>query len=141
LRKYETLLPELGEGGIASLSRTATGVLISIDHVADTAAEKCNLRAMGASIVDMEAAGVARVAEDLSLPFYCIRAVSDLAGENFESDFNAALGADGRFSTSRLVRGAIESPRKRFAELLRLQRRTALASKKLGDFLADCKFA
>jgi adenosylhomocysteine nucleosidase len=140
LRKYETLVPEVGEHGIASLARMATGVAVSIDHVAETAVEKCNLREMGASIMEMEAAGVARAAEDLGLPFYCIRAVSDLANEDFENDFNAALGPDGRFSTFRLVMGAMASPRKRFGELLRLQRRTALAAKQLGDFLADCKF-
>ena len=54
----------------------------------------------------MEAAGVARAAEDLGVPFYCIRAVSDLAGEDFANDFNAALTPDGRFSTLRLVAGA-----------------------------------
>jgi hypothetical protein len=88
----------------------------------------------------MEAAGAARAAEDLGLPFYCVRAVSDLAGEDFENDFNDALGPDGRFSTWRLVKGAMASPRKRFGELFRLKQRTELASKKLGDFLADCTF-
>ncbi len=114
--------------------------MASISHIARTAAEKRNLRATGASIVEMEAAGAARAAEDLGLPFYCIRAVSDLAGEDFENDFNAALKSDGRFSTMRLVTGALASPRKRFGELLRLKQRTEVASKNLGDFLADCTF-
>src|SRR5207248_4056081 len=61
----------------------ATAIVASIDHVALTAAEKSNLRATGASVVEMEAAGVARAAEDLGVPFYCIRAVSDMADENF----------------------------------------------------------
>jgi adenosylhomocysteine nucleosidase len=134
-RTYETLVPGAGKAE-AMLS----GTVVSIHHVAQTAAEKRNLRATGASIVDMEAAGAARAAEDLGLPFYCIRAVSDLAGEDFENDFNAALGPDGQFSTLQLVRSALASPRKRFAELLRLKRRTVLASKNLGDFLADCTF-
>ncbi len=107
-----------------------TGVVASIDHIAQTAAEKSNLRASGASIVEMEAAGVARASEDLDLPFYCIRAVSDLAHEDFVNDFNAALGPDGRFSFVRLVKQL------KFGELLRLKHRTDLASKKLGDFLA-----
>jgi adenosylhomocysteine nucleosidase len=140
LRKYETLVPEVGESGIASLARMGCGVAVSIDHVAESAVEKCNLRELGASIVEMEAAGVGRAAEDLGLPFYCIRAVSDLADEDFENDFNAALGPDGRFSALRLVAGALANPGKRFAELIRLQRRTALAAKRLGEFLADCKF-
>ncbi len=132
-RSYETLVPRGKEG--AGLS-----ALVSIDHVARTAAEKRNLRATGASIVEMEAAGVARAAEDLGLPFYCIRAVSDLAGEDLENDFNAALTPDGRFSALRLMAGALARPSKRFGELIRLQQRTAMAAKNLGDFLVDCTF-
>lgn len=133
IREYETLVP----GATKTASR---GSVVSIQRIAQTAAEKRNLRATGASIVEMEAAGVARAAEDLGLPFYCIRAVSDLAGEDFANDFNAAVTPDGRFSTSRLIACALGSPRKRFGELFRLQQRTALASKNLGDFLVDCTF-
>ncbi len=110
------------------------GTVASIDHVAQTAAEKYRLRATGATIVEMEAAGVARAAEDLNVPFYCIRAVSDLAHESFATDFNRALGADGRFSTTRLVMQL------KFGELLRLKQRTELASKKLGEFLDATEF-
>ena len=111
-----------------------TGAVASIDHIAQTAAEKSNLRATGASIVEMEAAGVARASEDLDLPFYCIRAVSDLAREDFANDFNAALKPDGRFSTIGLLKQL------RLPELIRLKQRTDLASKKLGDFLAATTF-
>jgi adenosylhomocysteine nucleosidase len=116
------------------------GTVASIDHVAQTAAEKRDLRSTGASIVEMEAAGVARATEDLGLPFYCIRAVSDLANEDLANDFNAALTPEGEFSVARLVSGALASPQKRFGELLRLRERTAKASKNLGEFLADCSF-
>jgi adenosylhomocysteine nucleosidase len=131
-RTWPASLPDTPDG--------PTGVVASIDHVAQTAAEKSNLRATGASIVEMEAAGVARAAEDLDLPFYCIRAVSDLATEDFANDFNAALGPDGRFSVARLVTGALSNPKKNFSELLRLQKRTAIAAKKLGDYLAATSF-
>jgi adenosylhomocysteine nucleosidase len=117
-----------------------TGAVASIDHVARTAVEKRNLRSTGASIVEMEAAGVARASEDLEIPFYCVRAVSDLAAEDLANDFNAALTPEGRFNVARLLAGAMASPRERVPELLRLQRRTALASKNLGEFLADCTF-
>jgi nucleoside phosphorylase len=130
---YETLVP-------GSTKAARTGAVVSIQHIAQTAVEKRNLRATGASIVEMEASGVARAAEDLGLPFYCVRAVSDLADEDFINDFNAALMPDGRFSTLRLIAGALGSPRKRFGELLRLERRTTVASKNLGDFLVDCTF-
>lgn len=128
---YETLVPK---------GRQGDGSVVSVDRVAQTAAEKRNLRAGGASIVEMEAAGVARAAEDLGLPFYCIRVVSDLAGEDLENDFNAALMPDGRFSVLRLVSGAFANPLVRFAELIRLRQRTTMAAKKLGDFLAECSF-
>jgi nucleoside phosphorylase len=108
--------------------------LASIDHIAQTAVEKRNLRATGASIVEMEAAGAARASEDLALPFYCVRAVSDLAGEDFANDYNAALRADGRFSIFSLIK------QHHFGELLRLQSRTAQAARKLGDFLAKSSF-
>jgi hypothetical protein len=76
----------------------------------------------------------------MGLPFYCVRVVSDLAGEDFANDFNAALGPDGRFSAVRLAAGALARPRERFGELMRFKQRTALASRKLGDFLAGCTF-
>lgn len=132
-RTYETLVPR-GMKGVGS------AVVASIGHVAQTAAEKRELRATGASIVEMEAAGVARAAEDFGIPFYCVRAVSDLAGEDLANDFNAALTEDGRFSVPRLISGALANPGKRFGELRELQKRTALAAKKLGEFLGECSF-
>jgi adenosylhomocysteine nucleosidase len=118
----------------------ASGRVVSIDRVAQTAREKSDLRTSGASVVEMEAAGVARASEELNIPFYCVRVVSDLAAEDFANDYNRVRLPDGTFSVSRLVLGALGSPRRRFAELIRLSSRTALASKKLGDFLANCTF-
>jgi adenosylhomocysteine nucleosidase len=118
----------------------ASGALASISHVARTALEKRELRAKGARVVEMEAAGAARASEELGVPFYCVRAVSDLAGEDLKNDFNAALRADGRFSLPRLLAGACASPWHRFGELITLKQRTEMASKNLGEFLADCTF-
>ena len=66
--------------------------------------------------------------------FTAFALVSDLANESFATDFNSALGADGRFSTMRLVLQL------KFGELLRLKQRTELASKKLGEFLDATEF-
>jgi nucleoside phosphorylase len=126
--------PQVWRACVPDTPAAPTGIVASIDHIAQTAAEKSNLRASGASIVEMEAAGVARASEDLGLPFYCIRAVSDLSHEDFLNDFNAVLGPDGRFSIIGLLKQL------KFKELLQLQQRTALASKKLGDFLAATTF-
>jgi len=117
-----------------------SGILISIDRIAQNVLEKRNLRDIGASVVEMEAAAVARASEERNVPFYCIRAVSDLAYEDFANDFNKYLMPNGRFNVPGLIAGAFASPVRRFSELIRLARRTALASEKLGDFLADCTF-
>ena len=117
-----------------------SGLLVSTTRVVQSAREKKKLWESGASVVEMEAAAVARASEEISVPFYCIRAVSDLANEDFANDFNKCLMPDGRFSVPRLLLGALGRPISRFGELIRLARRTALAAKNLGEFLADCTF-
>jgi nucleoside phosphorylase len=123
-----------------SATPSKTGSLASQPHIARTAAEKRRLRNSGAFAVEMEAAGAAGASERLNVPFYCIRAVSDLADEDFANDFNRCIMPDGRFNISRLLLGACTSPIKRFGELIRLSKRTKLASHNLGEFLADCSF-
>lgn len=117
-----------------------SGVVHTIGNVAQTAREKRDHFESGASVVEMEAAGTARAASQLHAPFFCVRTISDLATEDFANDFGAALLPDGRFSAVRLVAGAILSPRSRFGELIRLQKRTATAARNLGEFLAHCEF-
>lgn len=129
--------PAADPGGNAAKT---SGLLVSQPVIAQTAAEKRTLRNSGAFAVEMEAAGAARASEELNVPFYCIRAVSDLAHENFANDFNRCLMPDGRFSVARLLTGACASPVRRFGELIRLSKRTRAASYNLGEFLADCTF-
>lgn len=117
-----------------------SGLVHSSPHIARTIEEKRKLRDSGAIIVEMEAAGVARAAQELDVPFYCIRAVSDLADESFFIDFENFLMPDGRFNIPGLAMHAMAHPIKGLSELLRLQSRTAEAAKQLGGFLADCHF-
>ena len=116
------------------------GAVCSIDRVARTAGEKAGLRSSGACAVEMEAAGVAARARDHGLPFYCIRAVTDLAGETLQNDFNSALRSDGHFATISILASALRHPAARLPELVRLRRRSISASQTLGNFLADCNF-
>ena len=90
--------------------------------------------------VEMEAAGVAQRARALGLPFYCVRAVTDLAGENMANDFNAALRSDGHFDTIRIFKGTLRHPTVRLPELIRLRNRCVRAARALGEFFADCRF-
>jgi adenosylhomocysteine nucleosidase len=118
----------------------ARGVVASLGHVVRTAAEKRQLRAQGASVVEMEAAGVAARAEMLGVPLFCARAVTDLASEDMANDFNAALRKDGQFATMRIFRHALSRPAVRFPELLRLRGNCIRAANTLGEFFADCEF-
>ena len=125
---------------VSSTTPHHAGVVCSIDRVAQTAEEKRRLRAGGAIAVEMEAAGVAARAESRGLPFYCIRVVTDLAGENMANDFNAVLRADGHFDTMIILREALRRPLARLPELCRLRQRSVRAARALGDFFADCRF-
>jgi nucleoside phosphorylase len=117
-----------------------TGVVMSIDHVASTAVEKAKLHESGAIAVEMEARGVAETAQAHDLPFYCIKVVSDLAGEDMANDFNSALRPDGHFATIDILRSSLRQPLVRVPELLRLRKRCARAALLLGEFIADCRF-
>jgi len=116
------------------------GPIASVDHVVGTTEEKRRLRASGAVAVEMEAAGVAARAQTCGLPFYCVRAISDLAGETLANDFNGALRADGHFDTMFILGQALRHPSARVPELLRLRGRCVQAARTLGEFFADCGF-
>jgi adenosylhomocysteine nucleosidase len=132
-RHYEAL-------PVSSAAAHYSGVVCSIDHVAQTAEEKLRLRAGGGMVVEMEAAGVAARAQARGLPFYCVRVVTDLAGETLANDFNSALRADGHFDTMGILRDALRRPWARLPELCRLRQRSIRAASVLGDFFADCHF-
>jgi adenosylhomocysteine nucleosidase len=116
------------------------GAICSSARVAATAKEKENLRRSGAIAVEMEAGGIIPYTQDRGLPFFCVRAVSDLADESFSNDFNTALGPDGRYRLVRLIGAALMQPHRRFPELIRLKQRCDLAAVRLGDFLDSCSF-
>ncbi len=114
---------------------------LSGDRVIQTAREKQYLReTTGASVVEMEAAGVAVEAGRLGVPFHCIRVVTDTAHEDLAVDFNAARGEDGRFRAGAIVRAAFRSPGKALPQLVRLGGRARAATARLGDYLVTHPF-
>jgi nucleoside phosphorylase len=120
-RRYDAL-------PVATAAAHHSGVVRSIDRVAQTAEEKRRLRAGGAR------------AEARGWPFYCVRAVTDLAGETMANDFNAALRADGHFDTMVILRDTLRRPLARLPELCRLRQRSVRAAEVLGVFFANCRF-
>jgi adenosylhomocysteine nucleosidase len=125
---------------VSSAIPHSEGVVFSVDHVVRTAAEKRAVRSQGGSVVEMEAAGVAARADARGLPFYCVRAVTDLACQDLANDFNGALRADGHFDTMRIFRHSLSRPVARLPELFRLRGNCLRAAQTLGDFFADCEF-
>jgi len=116
------------------------GTILTVDHVVRTAEEKRKLKESGAVAVEMEAAAVAERARERGLPFHCVRAVTDLAGESLANDFQAALRSDGHFATITILQGALRHPSTRVPELLRLRARCKRAARALGDFFVVCGF-
>ncbi len=116
------------------------GTLLTVDHVVQSAEEKRQLAASGAHAVDMEAAALAEVALECSLPFYCVRVVSDSAQTSFAVDFNQALRDDGSFSVANLV-WQMGLNRTRWQQLLRLKRDSELAARSLAKFLKVCSWS
>lgn len=120
--------------------RFRSGVLLSGNRVIQTVAEKQELRKAGGDAVDMEAIAVAERAQRWGIPFFCVRTVTDRANEGFAIDLNAARDENGRFRRGRIVWQALRRPVSGIPELVRLKRRSRLAARTLGDFLAVCQF-
>ena len=130
-----------GDAPIKSRVPCVRGAVHSIDHVVVTAAEKRVLRNQtGAAAVDMEAASVQRKAAEWGVPFLCIRAVSDRAGDTLPLDFNRYRNARGDFSRTRIALAAMARPFTVMPQLIEFDRNCRRAADALGDFLADCRF-
>jgi adenosylhomocysteine nucleosidase len=116
------------------------GPVASADRVIGTVAERRLLASKGIRGVDMESAAVLEKARALGVPFYCVRAVSDTADEDWTLDLNAARDTDGTFRVGRILAQAARRPVKIVPELLRLRRNAGIAARRLGEFFADCDF-
>ena len=130
---YTAGIPRTGQ-------KARSGCLVTVDRVVRTIEHKVRLRQAGAAAVDMEAAAVASEARAAGIPFFCVRVVLDLAGEDLRLDLEAARDRQGRFSRGRILRAALARPRLLIPELIRLERRSRLAARALGDFVAECRF-
>jgi adenosylhomocysteine nucleosidase len=77
--------------------------------VADKAEKRRLASAYKADLVDMEAAAIARLAGMRSIPFYCIKGVSDSLDANLP-DFNRFILPDGHFQLSSFILFAVLRP-------------------------------
>jgi adenosylhomocysteine nucleosidase len=83
--------------------------LVTSPKVADEAEKRRLAASYGASLVDMEAAAVARLAAMRNIPFYCVKGVSDGFYDELP-DFNRFIAPDGRFQTARFTLFALLRP-------------------------------
>jgi len=105
------------------------GWLVTSHRVADLAEKRHLAATSGAGLVDMEAAGLARLAQKRGIAFYCLKGVSDGVLDPLP-DFNRFLSASGQFEQGRFIRFALVRPRY-WAALIRLGRHSRQAARAL----------
>lgn len=117
-----------------------TGPVASVDRVVGTRLERQTLARSGTIAVDMESAVGLGVARQRGIPFYCIRAVSDEAEEDWALDLNATRTDRGGFDIPGILLQAARRPFAIVPELARLRRNAGIAARSLGKFLGACEF-
>ncbi len=104
-----------------------------------TVAGACEKRRLastyGASLVDMEAAALARLAAMRGIPFYCIKGVSDGFNEELP-DFNRFISPDGQFKTTGFVLYALLRPGY-WPALVRMGENSRRASQSIAESLLN----
>lgn len=88
-----------------------------------------------ASMVDMEAAAIARLAQMRGIPFYAIKGISDAVDAKLP-DFNRFLGPDGRFHTAKFVLSSLLRP-SYWPSLVRMGENSRKASQSIAKSLQE----
>lgn len=91
--------------------------------------------AYNADLVDMEAAGVARMAGMRQIPFYCIKGISDAFADQLP-DFNRFLSHEGQFRLARFVVYALLRPW-HWPALTRMNENSKRAAQGIAEALLD----
>jgi adenosylhomocysteine nucleosidase len=107
--------------------------LVTLDHVAGRDEKRRVAETHGASLVDMEAATVARLARAKGIPFYCWKTVTDIATEDLP-DFNSFLNNEKQLRMGQLATYALTHPRY-VAPLLRMGKNSRSGADALGQTL------
>ena len=108
-------------------------LLITLDHVADPEEKRRLAETHQATLVDMEAATVARFARSKNLGFLCFKAITD--GPNDElPDFNRFTTPEGRLRIPAFVAWTLWHPRY-WRILGELEKNSHAASHQLAQFL------
>jgi adenosylhomocysteine nucleosidase len=109
--------------------------LVTNSRVADATEKKRLASTYEAALVDMEAAGVARLARMRGIPFYCIKGISDGYSDQLP-DFNRFILSDGQFQRMRFIFFALFRPWYWHA-LIRMGENSRKAARNIAQSLLD----
>jgi adenosylhomocysteine nucleosidase len=109
--------------------------LVTSPRVADATDKKRLASTYEAALVDMEAAGVARLARMRGIPFYCIKGISDSYSDQLP-DFNRFISPGGRFKLVRFVVFALFRPRY-WPALIRMGENSRKAARNIAQSVLD----
>ncbi len=105
--------------------------------VAVTAQQKRDLwAAHGADAVDMESQAIRELCQEMKIPSATLRVISDAADENLPLDFNALMNDRMEIRYGQLAWFVVSHPWV-IPKLVRLQRRTQEAARRLGTVLEN----
>jgi nucleoside phosphorylase len=107
--------------------------LVTTPRVANADEKRRLVSAYSASLVDMEAAAIARLAQMRGIPFYCIKGVSDGVADHLP-DFNRFLSPSGQLLLARLTLFATFRPW-RWPSLIRMGENSHKASLSIAESL------
>ena len=130
---FSTQDATLGEALTKSGAHAAK--FVCVPQIATTAAEKQNLRATTrADAVEMESETIHAICQERSIPCATVRVISDTAHEDLPLNFNQLANPDQSLNFGKLALAVAKSPGK-IPALLRLQRNTSFAAKRLAEVL------
>lgn len=109
--------------------------LVTSPKVAGASEKRRLASTYGASLVDMEAAALARLAAMRGIPFYCIKGVSDGFTEELP-DFNRFISPDGQFKTAGFILYALLRPGY-WPALVRMGENSRRASQSIAEWLLN----
>ena len=109
--------------------------LVTSPRVAGAAEKQRLAAAYGAGLVDMEAAGVARLAQMRGIPFYCVKGISDGYMDQLP-DFNRFISQNGQFQLARFIVFAALRPW-RWPALMRMGENSRKAAQGIRESLLD----
>jgi len=110
-------------------------ILATTPHVADAIEKKRLAASYGAGLVDMEAASLARLALRKSIPFHCIKVVSDDAEAQLP-DINPFIGTNGQLKMLPFLAHVAVRPSS-WPAMAKLGKHSAAAAKNLAEALYD----